>query len=598
MHLLQRYSLIDNHFQLVKLDILKLSNLDTLFAQLDIIKNEYNEKIELKDIPFDDEKTWNLICDCDTMGIFQMESEIGKGIIKQIQPRNIEELSAVNAFVRPGTSGLEEYCIAKKDNSKIPKFHPKLDKILAPTYGGIVYQEQIMSLISEMMNISFGKADIYRRALEKPNKKGNVELVEDFIKNGVKKAVENGITKEAAEKIQKLIVDNAGYLFNKSHSITYSVISYWTAYIKANYPLVFYISLLNNEPTSKLQDIIQEAKLHNVKILPPDISKSKFQTIIEDKDNNIIRIGLCTVKGIGEKAVQELEPNQPYYNFNDYFSRSGKGSGKAVVEAGIKIGAFESIPLIVSKDSITDELREKLRIEKYDDDNVSVFMSIGEQLIWYNNYIECKAKKSTPNFAIPIDMIKGKYLVDDGIVIENDNTLIIPETFLENFELKEEDVLEYKTRKKPKGKFKDKKQIALSVEERAFRKSINDLLSYKENKIEQYLSNMEDFELSFIEHPLERASKIIPLLNDVHEDAKLRTAGIIVDIIPKTTKNGKQYYHIMLQTPREKQKLTVWNNIYLKQKDLLVKNRIVKVFGKKSFGGITVEYFEDAKSNY
>ena len=588
--------LIENRSQKVKLDILKLVNTEILYSQLEIIKKEYNVDMELKNIPLDDTKTWDLICSCDTTGIFQMESEIGKGIIKQIQPRNIEELSAVNAFVRPGTSGLDEYCAAKKDNTRITKYHPIIDKILAPTYGGIVYQEQIMSLISEMMNISFGKADIYRRALEKPNKKGNVGLVNDFMENGVVKAVENGITKSAAEKIQKLIVDNAGYLFNKSHSISYSIISYWCAYVKANFPLVFYVSLLNSEPISKLQDCIQEAKNHGIIVMPPDISKSKFVSSIEDKENKIIRIGFNSVKGVGEKAVQELEPNQPYYDFHDYFERAGKGSGKSVVEAGIKIGAFEQLPLKISNEFISEDIKEKLNIKDNNDGTSNVFMSSSQQMIWYKYYLDCKAKKSVPNYAVPQNMIKGKFLTDEVIV--EDETVVIPETFLDKFELTTNEVEQYKTRKKPKGMFKDLKQIVISAEERAFKMAVNDLINYKENKIDLYLSNMEDFELSFIQHPLEKASKLIPILNDVPEDAQLRTAGIIVDIIPKKTKNNKPYYHIMLQTPREKQKLTVWSNTFNQFKDILEKNHIVKVFGRKSFGGITVKEFQDAKSNY
>jgi DNA polymerase III, alpha subunit len=201
----------------VKLDILKLSNQEALYNQMDVLKKEYGLDMTLRDIPLDDDKTWDLICSCDTAGIFQMESDVGKGVIRQVKPRNMEELSAVNAFVRPGTSGLENYCEAKVDQTKIVKYHPIIDKILAPTYGGIIYQETIMSLIAKMMNISFGKADIYRRALEKPNKKGNVELVEEFKSECVPRAIENGISKEAAEKIQQAILDNAGYLFNKSH---------------------------------------------------------------------------------------------------------------------------------------------------------------------------------------------------------------------------------------------------------------------------------------------------------------------------------------------------------------------------------------------
>lgn len=117
--------------------------MEALYEQIDLLESEYGIKMTLQDIPLDDKNAWDLICKCDTMGVFQMEGDIGKNIIRQIKPRNIEELSAVNAFVRPGTSGLESYCAAKEDHSLIPKYDPKIDKWLAPTYGAIVYQEEI-----------------------------------------------------------------------------------------------------------------------------------------------------------------------------------------------------------------------------------------------------------------------------------------------------------------------------------------------------------------------------------------------------------------------------------------------------------------------
>ena len=187
---------------------------------------------------------------------------------------------------------------------------------------------------------------------------------------------------------------------------------------------------------------------------------------------------------------------------------------------------------------------------------------------------------------------------DDDLIKEDDGSIIIPETELDKFGLSEDAVVEYKTRKKPKGIFKNMNISLASAEERAFKAVAVELNSVVENQINHYLNNMSDFAISFIPHPLEKASALIPLLNDVKDDAQVRTAGIIVDIIPKTTKTGKQYYSIVLQTPREKQKLTVWNNVYLKNQKILEINRIIKVYGKKGFGGITVKEFADAKSNY
>lgn len=383
-------------------------------------------------------------------------------------------------------------------------------------------------------------------------------------------------------------------------SIAYSYISYWTAYIKANFPLVFYISLFNTEPVSKLQDCIQEAKKHGIKIEPPDMSKSKFESTIEDKENMVIRMGLNCVKGVGEKAVNEIVPNQPYNDFHDYFERAGKGAGKGVVEAGIKIGAFESIPLVVDKTFVKDNI---LKTEENDENTVKAYMNRAQQLIWYNSYLENKSKKSIPNYAIPKDDLSGQIQMkfaddfeNENIVIEKDDTIIIPENHLEEFELKLDDVSKYKTRKKPKGMFKVAKDARkIPPEENAFKLAYNDICSCKENRIQEYLDDMNIFELSFIPHPFEKANHLIPLLDTVADGKRVRTAGIIVDVIKRQTKTGKPFYNIILQTPREKQRITVWSNIYIQFKELLQINSLVKVRGKKGFGGLTAEDFKPSK---
>lgn len=454
-------------------------------------------------------------------------------------------------------------------------------------------------MISEMMGVSFGRADIYRRALEKPNKKGNKELFEDFLNNGVTNAVKNGIDEEGAKRIQKAIIDNAGYLFNKSHSIAYSYISYWTAWVKANYPLIFYLSLFNTEPVSKLQDCMQEAIKHGIKIEPPDISKSKFESTIEDKENMVIRMGLNCVKGIGDKAVEELTPQQPFSDFADYFERAGKGSGKGVVEAGIKIGAFESMPIKIHKQLIPDNCPLNI---KDNGEEVQVYLNREQQLIWYNSYLDNKKNKAVPNYAIPYDLIKGEYFDNfdsDELIQEKDGTLIIPETMLDKFGFNETQAEQYKTRKKPKGVLKTAvEEFKMTPIEKGFKSAYEDIVACKESKLQQYLQNMEDFELSFIPHPLEAQNKMIVLINEAKDGATVKSAGIIVDIITRQTKTGKPFYNVILQTPREKQRLTVWGNIFNNYRDILTVNHIIKITGKIGFGGITVDGIWDAKANY
>lgn len=202
------------HFGLIKFDILKLKNIRQVRDVLIMVNKLNHTNLTEKDIPFDDEKTWNLINETDTKGMFQFGDALGKKVIKQVHPDNIEELSACNAFIRPGASGIDNYVNGKSGLSTV-KYDPRIDKILEKTYGSIVFQEQIMALISELIGVSFGKADIYRRALEKPKKGKNAELIKQFNDDVKIKAPERGYDPNVAEQIKNLIIENSGYGFNK-----------------------------------------------------------------------------------------------------------------------------------------------------------------------------------------------------------------------------------------------------------------------------------------------------------------------------------------------------------------------------------------------
>ena len=205
----------------VKYDILRLKNIDIIVEELKMINQYYGTDYTQMSIPLNDNKTWDFICEATYLkGIFQMDGAAAQPVIKKIQPRDMEELSAVNAFIRPGTSGLDEYVQAKVDpNAKRLMGYQPFDDVLSPTMGGIVYQEQVMSLISILFNISFGESDIYRRALEKPEKKKNKDRAQYFYDNALDIGLKNGIPEKACKEVIKQIVDNSAYLFNKSHSI-------------------------------------------------------------------------------------------------------------------------------------------------------------------------------------------------------------------------------------------------------------------------------------------------------------------------------------------------------------------------------------------
>ena len=189
--------------------LLKLKNIDQIDDALKLVKQHYNKEITETEIPLDDVATWETLSRGDTLGVFQLASNTAIPVLRRVKPRNMEELSAINAFIRPGASGLDEYLEARADNSKLRKLDPRLDKHLKNTYGAIVYQEEIMELIAELMGLSFGQADIYRRALEKPKK--NPEVFERFKNEAVELGVARGFKKEICELVRDLIIENSGY---------------------------------------------------------------------------------------------------------------------------------------------------------------------------------------------------------------------------------------------------------------------------------------------------------------------------------------------------------------------------------------------------
>ena len=588
----------------VKLDILKLTTISVLYEQIDTLNRNYGLNIKLTDIPLDDGPAWDLICSGDTLGIFQMESPIGKDVIAKVQPRDIEELSAVNAFVRPGTSGLDEYCLAKRDPSKIRKFHPKVDKLLAATKGGIIYQENVMELIALLLNVSFGKADIYRRALEKPNKGSNPKLVEEFRRLSVETGQTLGIPKSVCEVVRDTIVENCGYLFNKSHAVSYSYITYWTAWVKANYPVVFYCSLFNNEKVSKLPDCINEAKKHGITVLPPSISESHYPAVVADRDAGVIRMGLASIKGVGEKAVEALREFQPFVDLEDYLSRAkGKGSGKAVVEAAATIGALDELPLVVNNADLVDVDLSRFRVEhdvNANGDGVSkVFMNREQCAKWYEFYQLCKKPKTMANYCVPVDDIKGKYLdnyAEGDLVFEKAGGLVVPEDQLENFGLTVNAVESFKTRCKPKGIFKVvKPQRQLSKPVAAFVDNVAELANVNFDKVASYLRDMDLFEISFIVHPLESMMHAIDLVEEADDGHEVTVAGIVIRRVKRTSARGNVFWNIILQTPREKVKITVWDDMFKKNQSILADNSIVMCRGTKGFGGVTAAMFREVK---
>ena len=587
-----------------------MKNVSEIREQIHEINRLYGLNLTEDSIPFDDQKTWDTISRGDTLGIFQMASNVAIPVLKKVKPQNIEELSAVNAFIRPGASGLDEYLEGKLDSNKIRKLDPRLDKHLAKTYGAITYQEQIMFLTSELLGISFGEADLYRRALEKPDKGKNVQVVAEFNEKAVTVGVERGFTqmvydsndkkeKMVCELVRDLIVLNSGYGFNKSHSIAYAIISYWTAWIKTNYPLVFYTTMFNGN-LDALPEFMEEARKNGITIKSPHVGYSRYDSIIEDEENRVIRIGLNSVKGIGPAAVESIVRTQPYVSMDDFFDRNNLRSvNKKVIEAGIKVNAFSGLGIDIDTSDIPEEIIEKFKVED-NENQVRVILNRNQLWNWYEQVGEFNTVKTIPKYAIPKNSLKGKYLDEQyGLIFESDGTVIVPEDKLELLSLKLENVEQYKTRKKPKGilKVSDEDEFLkkMSVFRRSFYVLRDNLISVEEDYLETYLKETEEFGFSFLPHPLEKFSRNIPLYEDIKDGNMMQTAGIITEILTRVAKNKSKYYWVIIQTPKDKVRITFWHQQYEANKKIVKVRNLIKVTGVKTYGGINCETLTEIK---
>jgi DNA polymerase-3 subunit alpha len=328
---------------MLKMDFLGLKTLSIIKDALANIKKSYDLEINIDEIPLDDELTFQLYQRGETMGTFQFESEGMRMHLKELKPNNIEDLIAMNALYRPGPMAfIPSYIRRKNGQEKVEYPHPMLEEILKPTYGIMVYQEQIMQAAQIMAGFSLGKADILRRAMGK--KKIAIMQAQkiEFVEGAVKKNIE----KETAEEVFGVMEGFAEYGFNRSHSAAYSVIAYQTAYLKAHYPAEYMAAVLthNLNDIKKITLFTEESKRQHIDVMGPDVNESAFDFTVTKEGT--IRFGLGAIKGVGEAAVRaivsEREENGIYKNIFDMVKRVNlRAVNKSTFEALAKAGAFD-----------------------------------------------------------------------------------------------------------------------------------------------------------------------------------------------------------------------------------------------------------------
>ena len=333
---------------LLKMDFLGLKTLTVIADTSKIIKRTRGIDIDIDSLALDDKKTFRLLVEAKTIGVFQLESRGMREILRKINPTRFEDLIAVLALYRPGPLGsgmVDDFIERKQGRKKVTYLHPLLESVLNETYGIILYQEQTMQIVSKLAGFSMAQADLLRKAIGKKIP----EIMEEQRTSFVEGCKKNNININIANQIFDLIDFFSGYGFNKSHSAAYAMISYQTAYLKANYPVEFVAALLTSERnnTDKVVEYVNEAGNMGIKILPPDVNISFTNFTVTD-DNNI-RFGLMAIKNVGAAALESILNVRKEKKFEDIFDFADRVDSrtvnKKVIESLIKSGAMDSFGL-------------------------------------------------------------------------------------------------------------------------------------------------------------------------------------------------------------------------------------------------------------
>ena len=336
---------------LLKMDFLGLRNLTVIQDTLENISRNKGIELELEKLDLNEDKaTYDLLSRGDTLGVFQLDGGPMRALLRQLKPTNFEDISAVIALYRPGPMGMNShtnYALRKNGLQQVDPIHPELEQplseILGTTYGLIVYQEQVMAVAQKVAGFTLGQADVLRRAMGKKKKEELDKQFEAF-ENGMKT---NGYSPDAIQKLWDTLLPFADYAFNKAHSAGYGVLSYWTAYLKANYPAEYMAALLTSvgDSKDKLGIYLSECRRMGVKVLPPDVNESDtiFSAVGSD-----IRFGMGAIRNVGYGVVEHIKTSRSergaFVSFPDFLKKvPAPVINKKTIESLIKAGAFDAM---------------------------------------------------------------------------------------------------------------------------------------------------------------------------------------------------------------------------------------------------------------
>ena len=518
---------------IVKFDLLGV-------ATLNLVK-EIKDDLHLNPWDYDinnpafenDRQTYELLASGKTNGVFQVESAGMKDLLIRLKPKleqlDFEVISIILALYRPDSMGaLDEYVEMATGGSRPPSIHPDMDEILKDTNYCMIYQEQLLDIVKKFGGRTYGGADLFRKAIGKKI----VELVKkesEILRNEI---VDNGYSKEIANKIADELSSKGGYLFNKSHSYSYAVLCFETAWFKAHYPTYFFKALFNQnkDKAGAINKYILDAKYFKVSVKPPNINHSGMNFTV---DNGQVLFGLSAISGIGEslskQIIEERENNGIYKSFNDLVTRLSLG--KASVIALIKSGA---IPCKNKKEKLVSYLKSQYQPLKFSEvQSLPTYKKLEED--WGINL---------QDYIIPTP---GKRIVYD------------------------KDALLIKYNKLKKEQFNDSQEIR-------FQKYINENKKYLED--EQFWE-FQTLQVFINDNPFDAAYKFLTPFEDIIDGEKCTLVGIIAKVQKKKDKNGKQFAYINIYSSFGLVEGIVWHSQLKEYEDIVKKGQQVAILCKK-----------------
>ncbi len=513
---------------MLKMDFLALKTLTDIKKACDYVYEQHGRKIDFHQIGYSEKVAYDLISSGDTDAVFQLESGGMKKFMRELKPNNLEDIIAGISLYRPGPmDAIPQYMKNRNDPEHIVYKHPMLESILNVTCGTIIYQEQVMAIVQKLAGYTLGQADIIRRVMSKKKAKEMEKQKQYFIygvkdENGnttIEGALARGVPEDVARDIFEEMESFASYAFNKSHAAAYAVLAYQTAYLKALYPQEFLTAILNNRIDSieEITKYVLYLKQRNIKVLPPDINKSKHYFSVE---NGCVRVGLVALKGVGHQAIEsiceERERNGEFKSFEDFISRVDKSAlNKRLVENMIYAGAFDRFKIERSKlISVCGELidRASLIAKQRESEQLSFFGTFLEETTLEVSY------PNVPEFDLKLKLQMEKEVL--GVYITGHPL----ENYIEKF-----------------------RQYSYS----------NDLLNYFEEDVD--------------------GNKIY---SEIEDGMPITMGGMLTAISKKNTKTGASMAFVTIEDAYGSIEGVLFPKVYEKFKDNLEKDTIVVVSGR------------------